>query len=139
MACAPGVEKDVVRVCPPLTKAGPSTFQAYPVIGLASSVELETSEIDSPTWGFAGNQLNAAVGPWGPAAPATVNECGALTPRFPAWSDCSARTLKVPGMRPPRVTDHAPALMGTEMLWSGVWPAEITEPANSCTVTLARS
>src|SRR6185437_13790004 len=92
-AWLPGVEKLVVCFCPPVAKADPSRFQAKPVIGLALSTEVETRETVSPTCGWLGNQLNAAVGPLaGAPGTASTNECAAEA-TFPASSAWRTRTV----------------------------------------------
>ena len=80
------------------------------MIGLAESVESDTSETVWPTTGADGTQLNAAVGPGGVGATATVKVAGALAPAFPAASRCEACTVYVPGASPPKVPDQVPSL-----------------------------
>ena len=63
------------------------------MIGLALSVDVETSVTVSPTCGWLGNQLNAAVGPVaGIPGTASVKE-RPLVPTLPASSGWLARTV----------------------------------------------
>src|SRR5271165_953382 len=113
---APGVEKEVLSTGPPTRNAPPAaSAQANAVIGLASSVESDTSETRSPVIGSDGNHLKDATGGSGPVAAGavTVKMTGALVPVLPASSDCSARAVYVPGLRPPKVADQAPSTAST--------------------------
>jgi hypothetical protein len=111
-------------------------------MGLALSVELETNETAWPTRGLDGNQVNDAAGAgWAGAEvePITTNVLVPLSPTLPAESDCSARTVYVPGAKPPNAVDHAFPLALTVMLWSGAWPPATVGPENSFAVTCGRS
>jgi hypothetical protein len=141
----PAEEKVVLIVGPPAANAPvPARSQAKAVMGLALSVELETSETVWPTRGLEGNHVNEAAGGAGEECaadegPVTTNVLVALTPTFPAESDCSARTVYVPGAKPPNAPDHALPLALTVMLWSADWPAPIAGPEKSLAVTCGRS
>src|SRR5206468_6408842 len=59
----PGVEKEVTATGPPSTNAPfPARSHAKPALGLAGSIEVDTSDTGSPVWGAGGNQRNDAVG-----------------------------------------------------------------------------
>src|SRR5947209_7392556 len=139
----PAAENVVLVAGPPATNAPvPARSQAKAVIGLPLSVELETNETVWPTRGLEGNQVNDAAGAARAAAgagagPTTTKVLVALTPTLPAESDCSARTVYVPGAKPPKAPDHPFPLVLTVMLWSGTPPA--VGPENSLAVTCGRS
>ena len=62
--CWPGVLNDVPLTAPPPANTPvPERSHANAVIGLAGSVELESSETRSPTCGALGDQVNDAEGP----------------------------------------------------------------------------
>ena len=68
--------------------------QAIPVIGLAASVEIDTSETGSPVSGTGGNHLNEATGGAGGGTAAGVMTGGGVTvnvtgPLLPAGSPTS--------------------------------------------------
>jgi hypothetical protein len=141
----PGEEKIVLIVGPPAAKApAPAGSQAKPVMGLVLSVEVEINETAWPTRGLGGNHVNDAAGGAGDECaadegPVTTNVLVPLTPTLPAASDCSARTVYVPGAKPPNAPDHALALALTVTLWSGGWPAATVAPEKSLAVTCGRS
>ena len=93
---APGVAKEVLSTGLPAWNAPVAPkAQAKAVIGLAISVELDTSETLSPVFGAGGNHLKDAAGGAGAAdgGALTVKVTGALLPVFPWSSDCSARAV----------------------------------------------
>ena len=60
---SPGAAKEAVIAGAPVLKAPlPASDQANPTIGLAASVEVDTSEMDSPVCGADGNHWNEAAG-----------------------------------------------------------------------------
>src|SRR5271170_1993350 len=90
----PGVENEVViRGFPAVKAPGFESAQDHPVIALALSVALETSATSSPVFGEVGNHVKDADGPGrtaGSGGGVTVKVTGALRPRLPASSVCSA-------------------------------------------------
>src|ERR1019366_2710234 len=96
--CDPAVAKDVLSTCCPATSAPPGrSDQAWVVIGLPASLEVDTSDTASPTCGEAGNHWKEATG-GGDGAGGGVE--GTATAKvavpgvaLPASSTCSAKTI----------------------------------------------
>ena len=136
----PAVANDVIASGPDTLKAPvPARSHEKAAIGLAVSVDPDTSTTVCPITGAGGNQLNEAtgggIGCEGGAV--SVNVSGALAPVLPASSRCSACAVYVPGRRPPKIADQLAPEVGTSRA-STAGPVA-ADPACRTIVTAGRS